>query len=296
MYLHRISSSRLQDAELEPLRLLLGTLEEPTVLESESPQSPTSTASTGPAETMISDGQRDLPPIKDENDTTSISMSTTSQPSLRRKRRMALRQRSSCSLRRRATVSSLTSSPAQRRAEVAIPLCPSPPERSRTIRSTTGSLRSVASVDDVPLGHPQRPLYTAIRKNMFVPPIATLTEAPSISDADGASSFRGTLRTRPSRSLDIPRPSPAYDFGLDSSAGKGAYARPNANPDQETLSGMSGCSLSGEAELRMSLARSRSVDGVPEGYMFREVKREGAVKGRVKNFGKGLRDLLLGRS
>lgn len=55
--------------------------------------------------------------------------------------------------------------------------------------------------------------------------------------------------------------------------------------------------MSGETEMRMDLARSRSMDGVPGDFAFREGKRrqEGAsstVKARVKSLGKTLKGLL----
>ena len=60
--------------------------------------------------------------------------------------------------------------------------------------------------------------------------------------------------------------------------------------------------MSGETELRMDLARSRSADGVPSDFAFREVRRprspfSGAgmgVKTKVKNLGKTLRGFLRG--
>lgn len=53
--------------------------------------------------------------------------------------------------------------------------------------------------------------------------------------------------------------------------------------------------MSGETEMRMDLARSRSMDGVPGDFAFREGKRrqEGvSVKARVKSLGKTLKGLL----
>jgi len=62
----------------------------------------------------------------------------------------------------------------------------------------------------------------------------------------------------------------------------------------------SGFSLSGETEMRMNLARWRKEDAPdePGDYLFKETGRfgKGILKGRVKKLGKGLRDLMLGRS
>ncbi|KAA1467139.1 hypothetical protein DENSPDRAFT_832117 [Dentipellis sp. KUC8613] len=66
-----------------------------------------------------------------------------------------------------------------------------------------------------------------------------------------------------------------------------------------------GCSLSGEIELRMALATRRSADApdARQEFRFRDMGPpegqpvpHGGVKGRVKRFGKGLRNLVLGRS
>jgi len=61
----------------------------------------------------------------------------------------------------------------------------------------------------------------------------------------------------------------------------------------------SGFSLSGETEMRMNLAKWRKEDAPdePGDYLFKETIRPGkGMKGRVKKLGKGLRDLMLGRS
>jgi hypothetical protein len=61
----------------------------------------------------------------------------------------------------------------------------------------------------------------------------------------------------------------------------------------------SGFSLSGETEMRMNLARWRKEDGPdePGDYLFKETGHRGkGIKCRVRKLGKGLRDLVLGRS
>ena len=72
--------------------------------------------------------------------------------------------------------------------------------------------------------------------------------------------------------------------------------------------GAAGCSVSGATELRMDLARSRSADGVPSDFAFREVVPPGSgsgaggmggaggagVKARVKSWGKSIKGFLRG--
>ncbi|OBZ72307.1 hypothetical protein A0H81_08023 [Grifola frondosa] len=115
------------------------------------------------------------------------------------------------------------------------------------------------SQTSVPLGHPQRPLYTAIWKNMS-PPTIPPESASTIASAALRSSVYGDCSCR---SLDIP-PTARSQFLMM------PYPRSSLLP----MSGSpSGFSMSGEMELRMELARCRSMDGVPSGYMFHEVKR-----------------------
>lgn len=54
--------------------------------------------------------------------------------------------------------------------------------------------------------------------------------------------------------------------------------------------------MSGETELRMDLARSRSMEGVPSDFAFSEVKPDvSRMKAKMKNFGKTLKSLLKGK-
>ncbi|KAI9057336.1 hypothetical protein FKP32DRAFT_1669820 [Trametes sanguinea] len=198
-------------------------------------------------------------------------------PSLRRKRRMSvLRQRSSCSLRRRATTSGTT--PTHRRSEAAPSPPASPRPKAHSVRFS--SPPPVSDPDTIPLGHPQRPLYTAIRKNMSRP----ASPAPSINHVDAA--FQTTVYERGTRSLDLPR----YNSLGRSYLSMAAYTRPILFPPSA-----SGFSVSGETELRMDLARSRSMDGVPSDFTFHEVKPEASMKAKVKSFGKTLKGLLRGK-
>ncbi|EIW57483.1 uncharacterized protein TRAVEDRAFT_72571 [Trametes versicolor FP-101664 SS1] len=197
-------------------------------------------------------------------------------PSLRRKRRMSvLRQRSSCSLRRRATTTGSTMS--HRRSDT-VPATPtSPRPKAHSVRFSSPPPGS--DPDMIPLGHPQRPLYTAIRKNMSSP-------APSVRGSLDAT-FDPTLLERGTRSLDIPR----FNSLGRSYLSVAAYSRPVLFPPSA-----SGFSVSGETELRMDLARSRSMEGVPSDFAFSEVKPDASrMKAKMKSFGKTLKSLLKGK-
>lgn len=164
------------------------------------------------------------------------------------------------------------------------------PKTARSIRfgSPSPGPRSGPVPDDIPLGHPQRPLYTAIRKNMSRP------ESPTPSAAASAS-FDFHVYERGTRSLDIDDAPPALRYGSLARASQLAIAYTAARPVLFTAGTGAGFSVSGETEMRMDLARSRSMDGVPGDFAFREGKRrqEGAsVKARVKSLGKTLKGLL----
>ncbi|KAI8980147.1 hypothetical protein BD414DRAFT_112253 [Trametes punicea] len=224
----------------------------------------------------MSNGNVDV--IEDSEPRTPLSAAPSTlphTPSLRRKRRMSvLRQRSSCSLRRRATTGT------HRRSEAAASPPASPRPKAHSVRFS--SPPPVSVLDMIPLGHPQRPLYTAIRKNMSRPAIP----APNSRSVDAA--FETAVYERGTRSLDLPR----YNSLGRSYLSIAAYSRPILFPPSA-----SGFSVSGETELRMDLARSRSMDGVPSDFAFREVpKPDASIKARVKNFGKTLKGLLRGKS
>ncbi|KAH9945431.1 uncharacterized protein BXZ73DRAFT_96420 [Epithele typhae] len=279
----------------------------------------------------------------------------SSSPGLRHKRRMSvIRQRSSCSLRRRATTNSSVTS---FRRDSAASVSPSPSPRPKIAPGLPASLPnsftlSVASpstrtknsssvrfsapppaavaeaaprrslspsrddlpFDGIPLGHPQRPLYTAIRKNMSRPssPAPSATSGgfafhspapspapfssfppPSASSPPVTKSLHNALaHERGTRSLDIdPRPAlaPQARFGSLSRAAHALPLFPSAGAGAGT-----GCSVSGATELRMNLARSRSAEGVPGDFTFREVKPMSSGKGLVKRKVKGLKKAIKG--
>lgn len=145
----------------------------------------------------------------------------------------------------------------------------------------------------VRLGHPGRPYYSVIRKDMSRPTSPVFSIAAS-----------RTPSPIPSQEDYVPRGTKSLDCGDRS--GVQPYAR-ELRPMSLVLSGPatsptagSGFSLSGEMELRMNLARWRREDAPdePGGYHFQETCRSPKMnmKGRVKRLGKGLKELVLGRS
>ena len=101
---------------------------------------------------------------------------------------------------------------------------------------------------------------------------------------------------RGTRSLDIDvGMEPTLRYGSLARASQLAIAYTGARPALFGPGAAAGFSVSGETEMRMDLARSRSIDGVPGDFAFREGKRkrDGAgVKARVKSLGKTLKGLL----
>ena len=212
--------------------------------------------------------------------------STSSQCSpnhkLRRKKRMPLlKHMSSLSFRSRSPQSSCDS-----RAQSPVPHATQAPHVART--PSPAPLTPVSAELPVRIGHPNRPYYTAIRKNMSRPGTPVLlprTPSPMPSDYDYA--------PRATKSLDCGEHTP-MQFGRDS--------RPMSMvvPGEVIpVNFYSGFSLSGETEMRMNLARWRKEDAPdePGDYLFKETTGrfgKGMLKGRVKKLGKGLRDFMLG--
>jgi hypothetical protein len=144
----------------------------------------------------------------------------------------------------------------------------------------------------VRLGHPSRPYYSAIRKDMSRPtsPVFSVTTPRTPSPIPSLVDY-------------VPRGTKSLDCGDRSGI---QYAQ-ELRPMSMVLSGQamspnagSGFSLSGEMELRMNLARWRREDAdEPGGYHFRETSRSPTrmdMRRRVKQLGKGLKELVLGRS
>ncbi|CAL1716119.1 unnamed protein product [Somion occarium] len=201
---------------------------------------------------------------------------------LRRKQRLSvLRQRSSCSLRRKAMLSSSF----HKRSRSDLTSSPSLPHRPSHIRlpKQVALPRPVAPTCDVPLGHPNRPLYTAIRKNMSRPtsptPSFTPTPLPSPPIAD--------VQERGTRSLDLPSSRSRINSLLSSDG-----PQPVRMPFNPAPSG--GFSLSGEMEMR-----SQTDVGLVSRYRFRQTRTDsrkpgdsGSLKLKVKKIQKNLKDLM----
>ncbi|KAI0787756.1 hypothetical protein C8Q74DRAFT_1197045 [Fomes fomentarius] len=285
----------------------------PTLVTPQTPRTPT------PARTRIRMSSQDVDLTHTSEPRSSAELSAPSSPSLsptpclRRKRRMSvLRQRSSCSLRRRATTSSTESfcregaiSPSSPRPKTATSFTstspPGSPPRAKSptsIRFSTplpGAMPKdkdiTGSANNIPLGHPQRPLYTAIRKNMSRP--GSPSPPPTGARPNFDAAFQTLVYERQTRSLDIPTPRYGSLSRASQLAISSEYARPALFPIA-TRSGH-GFSVSGETELRMDLARSRSVDGVPSDFAFQEVRRQdrdASMKTKVKNLGKTIKSFL----
>lgn len=240
------------------------------------------------SDTFLPQGPRFIPSIsmypyaasrqEDNNpDTSARTLSPTR--TLRRKQRLSmLRQRSSCSLRRKAMLGptsrkhshndltrSLAHRPSRSRAPIAL-----------SVPAPLGN--------EFPLGHPSRPLYTAIRKNMSRPgtpsPSRPTTPSPPLAD----------IYERGTRSLDLPSP-PRMDSLLMSGS---------MIPLSFSTMPCDGFSLSGEIEMRMALARSQTDEGVTPPYQFRHRPKDSpkrmdaadTIKLKVKKIRKSLKDLI----
>ncbi|EGN99197.1 hypothetical protein SERLA73DRAFT_182076 [Serpula lacrymans var. lacrymans S7.3] len=203
----------------------------------------------------------------------------------RRKRITLLKQKSSRSLRKRASI------PFSEGVEISAPRSP---RRDKVKRGSHVSSTASMGVDPpVRLGHPSRPYYTAIRKNMSRPNTPGLPN--SASRTPSPIPPETTYTPRATKSLDCgERLAPVQNgFSLRPTSmvlpGQGVSGYPYA-----------GFSLSGETELRMALARWRSQEAPdePGEYRFRDMGRcdtKARMKGTVMKLGKGLKDLVLGR-
>ncbi|KAI0090279.1 hypothetical protein BDY19DRAFT_992492 [Irpex rosettiformis] len=175
---------------------------------------------------------------------------------------------------------------------------PAPSQPNCTAPTPLSSMEHVFGA--VPLGHPTRPFYTAIRKlSPYTPPV---TDINSIFSRAGSPGSEEAMVSHPrARSLDL---QPSMDFGEGEDRISRYFSRPYA---VDLSSGAAtGCSVSGEIELRMALARRNTIGGSaahPE-YRFEypqtttspeTQKRGSGVKLRVKKIGQGLRNLMLAK-
>lgn len=211
---------------------------------------------------------------------TPIVVSNTMTPrTLRRKQRIGIpRQHSSRSMRKRSAASLCKGSSKcldATRAPVTTPIVLSSSPNPSSSPSPSPQPRPKPQAAHIPLGHPQRPLYSAIRKNMARPSIPDTIipkmDLPSLH-AQVCELARETC------SLDVPF-GRTFDLAPATAAGCGWT-----------------WGSAGEAgiDMRAELARCRSADSV--GDFAYDGKRGGAVKEKVRSLGKGLRGLLLGRA
>ncbi|KAJ6503241.1 hypothetical protein C8R47DRAFT_194239 [Mycena vitilis] len=166
--------------------------------------------------------------------------------------------------------------------------------------------RSHSQPTHIRLGHPTRPYYSAIRKNMSRP------NSP-FGDASMDTSRPGSW-SRPNSSLSTHAEIPPPSFGYSSHspdttdddhtfiAPPPVSRRPSASRFSFGLGGFgsgasppqSGFSVSGEMEMRMALAAlARETRQQDTSFQFQETgKLQNSVGGRVRKLGKGLKDLV----
>ncbi|KAG6831522.1 hypothetical protein H0H92_009790 [Tricholoma furcatifolium] len=182
------------------------------------------------------------------------------------------------------------------------------PSRGMKRSSIPSPARPLTADNTVPLGHPRRPFYTAIRPNMSRP--TSIIEAPPSSYVPPTN-----LSGRPSRPMSLPAQIRAPSPGLmsvfsvspfdDDDEGprtepSSAY-RPRSSshlsmypPTFGPMSRHGGFSLSGETELRMQLAgQGQHEEGA---FKFKDMgKRRGSmVMNKVRELKKGLKGLVRG--
>lgn len=194
----------------------------------------------------------------------------------------------------------------------------------------------------VRIGHPNRPYYSAIRKNVPRPtspnngqsPVASPPSSPSMSIASFASNPVLTSHTSPPNGshstgfvlmqhqcfIDVPFDDDDLDDGAEScipypllrhnahssrnftaTPAPSAFSRSEhplrlgfTSPVRGTAA-IHGCSVSGETELRMALARGGGLVAADEGsshYRFRDMNHDHGLMDRVRRLRRGLRELV----
>lgn len=246
-----------------------------------------------------------------DSSTQTIALSSSSIPggserTLRRKQRMVvMKKKSSCSLRSRASIPTMSIPPQTHGRSVSENISSASMSRTSTPSAVANcNSRSSFAEPDVRLGHPSRPYYTAIRKNMSRPStpfgdgpfLVTPPRTPDPTSARSSVSVQRPAMSALSINSGENSDWPMMTTGRD---GRKKMARISLPvPLKSTMGG--GFSMSGEVELRMALARRRSEEEPHrmQEYKFHETpkKGSGSVKGRVRKLGKGLKDFMLGRS
>ncbi|KAI0703775.1 hypothetical protein BC835DRAFT_1410504 [Cytidiella melzeri] len=239
----------------------------------------------------VSSKHADIAADEREAVVTPVFASTPSPPrTLRRKKRFSLSRQRSGSLRSRPGLRLSTLSTGDH-----VPPTPvNSPARPQFVSAMSTPLPSLDRVfGAVPLGHPARPFYTAIRRLSPTPQSAAVDSTLRVRTSSAVSDGMTIAHPR-ARSLDL---QPSVEIGEAESHILRCFSRPYA---VDLSSGATGCSITGEMELRMALARRNTIGGSaahPE-YRFEypvcEVqKRSFGVKMRVKKIGQGLRNLVL---
>ncbi|KAJ7631231.1 hypothetical protein FB45DRAFT_683726, partial [Roridomyces roridus] len=134
------------------------------------------------------------------------------------------------------------------------------------------------SQPNIRLGHPKRPLYSAIRPNMSRPSSPTM-KPPRPTSMLPASHDALVSPAGP------PPSSSRFSFGF------GSF------PSSQTHAALhSGSSVSGEMEMRMALASlAREAHEQDASFQFKETSKRSSMSWRVKKLGQGLKDLLRGK-
>ncbi|KAI0316732.1 hypothetical protein OF83DRAFT_1084066 [Amylostereum chailletii] len=209
----------------------------------------------------------------------SLSTSTVdgaSPRSLRRtKRHSQMRKKSSRSLRSRA--SSL--SPSNPHATET-----SPRKGKEPVSLALSSTSAPECVPNVRLGHPSRPYYTAIRKNMSRP---STPFGPHSANDSSAHPPPSPVRSTFSQAR------PSMDYAPS------AVVVPQRMSVPARRGGTSGWSVSGEMEMHIALAARRSADAphVRQEYVFYDTPQPLKEKvSKMRRLGQGLKKLVLGRS
>ncbi|KAJ7878602.1 hypothetical protein B0H13DRAFT_972774 [Mycena leptocephala] len=161
--------------------------------------------------------------------------------------------------------------------------------------------RSHSQPTHIRLGHPSRPYYSAIRKNMSRP------NSPSANASMNSS--RPASRSRPNSVAMEPSPSLGYlphtpdttdddhTFMLPTTAHRPSSSRISfgfGGVGSSASALHSGFSVSGEMEMRMALAAlARGTRQEASDFQFQETGRmQNSVSGRVRKLGRGLKDLI----
>lgn len=211
---------------------------------------------------------------------------------LRRRRRFSLPKRvpSSRSLRSRMIDGAVSIISFPKDSSIARPKTPERSQASSGVNPPASPTRSTASSQS---GSRSRPLYSSIRKtlnntnNVFsLAPMSLRSISPS------ERSLSGPGMVRPVSPLTLLSATDGAGSDESLTSGVSPYALGHVRS-------MSGCSLSGETELRMALSRRRrnTVSGCSEyTYQERAEKPGPSLMLTVRNIGKGFKSFVMSRA